>query len=219
MCNRMQFFFVSSLTMLQNVGHVPEVVRGRSKLPRIEQEFHDTFRNLPEPEGNDNFPALSAPIGTRSILAEVRAPRSMLSAQAETRFNFPDSLSFARDRTPTSTSKKAPSASAVRSTGGTMSKGGLGVKSIVQDQLAWLASVKVGNRRGSSSGDGSHGEGGTPSQRSGSRPPSGLDRSLSEVGGTRHSSGSLGRTLEAAKEGDGNQSLQDESVLIRLKFA
>lgn len=96
-----------------------------------------------------------------------------------------------------------------------MSKGGMGVKSIVQvDQLAWLTNVKVGSKRGSSSGGGSHGDidSAAPSRLGSiSRAPSGPDRSLSEAD-RRHSSGSAGRGLEERiiKDGESNQSLHDE---------
>ncbi|KAF8972462.1 hypothetical protein BDZ97DRAFT_1781105 [Flammula alnicola] len=213
-------FWPIDAEVMQKVGHIPDVVRGRSKLPRIEMEYNDTFRNPPEIEEQEDFPALSAPIGHRGILAEVRAPRSMVSAQA----NSGPSDQLARetggaDSTPTLTNTKPMSvATGSRSTGGTMSKGGMGAKSVVQvDQLAWLASVKVGSK-GSSSGGGSHGGSDAPSRLgSRSRPPSGPDRSISEIGG-RQRSGSLSRNLDERKDGEGGQSLQDEitSVLTKL---
>lgn len=193
-------------------------------------EAYETFRNPPELDDNavGYFPALSAPIGNRNILAEVRAPRaSVLSITARTQGHFgvtADKLVLTGNVVPPAVTAASTSAaksssksqSMVRSTGGTMSKGGLGVKSIAQvDQLAWLASVKVGSKRGSSSGGGSYGDrdSAAPSRLgSVSRPTSGADRSLSEVDSSRHSSGSVGRAMEerSMKEGENNQSLQDE---------
>ncbi len=89
-----------------------------------------------------------------------------------------------------------------------MSKGGSVAK---VDQLAWLASVKVGSKRESSSGAGSGDGSGTPSRLSSrSRPSSGPERSQSELG-PRQRSGSLSRMAEdRGKEAENNQSLQDE---------
>ena len=201
---------------MQKVGHVPEIVRGRSKLTRNELEIIDTSRNLPE--GKEYFPVLSAPIGPRAILAEVRAPqppRTVLTSNYSLgpTFSPPPINEDNRETTPTLTSAtlKIPLG---KSTGGTMSIGGAGLKSISQvDQLAWLASVKVGSKRGSnSSGTGS----GVPSRlNSQSRPPSGPERSGSDIG-VRQRSGSLTRAVgEEKKDGDGGQSLQDEFVSKR----
>ena len=209
------------------MGHVSDIQRGRSTVPRGEVGMHDTFRNAPDIDENDigYLPALSAPVGFRKILAEVRAPRaSLLSAgAARQQFFVPTPSKQGKVTTPTAvpnastSSVKVGSASAsvVRSTGGTMSKGGMGVKSIVQvDQLAWLNNVKVGSKRGSSSGGGSHVEidSAAPSRLGSiSRAPSGPDRSLSEAD-RRHSSGSAGRGMEERniKDSENNQSLHDE---------
>ena len=59
------------------------------------------------------------------------------------------------DSTPTLTSAalKPIATPAKKSTGGTMSKGGVGLSIAQVDQLAWLASVKVGSKRGSHSSE------------------------------------------------------------------
>ena len=140
--------------ILQKVGHIPEIVRGRSKLTRNELEIIDTFCN---PQGQEYFPTLSAPIGPRAILAEVRAqqpPRTVLTSNLGLgpSFNPPPTIDEDhRDTTPTLTSpvRNPIVMPAGKSTGGTMSIGGSGLKSIGQfDQLAWLTSVKVGSKRG-----------------------------------------------------------------------
>lgn len=92
-----------------------------------------------------------------------------------------------------------------------MSKGGTGVKNAAQlDQLTWLASVKVAGKRSSSGGGESVVDSAGPSRiGSGSRPPSGPHRSLSEMSLHPRSS-SQSRGTDERKENDNNQSLQDE---------
>lgn len=201
----------------QKVGHVPEVVRGRSKLTRDESDVVDTFRK--SPEGREHSPVFSAPIGPRAILAGVRAappPRAMLASTygLGPTFNLPPTTDEdSADATPTLTSAalKPITMPAGKSIGGTMSKGDTGLKSITQvDQLDWLASVKVGSTRGSNSS-------GTRSsvhsrRHSQSRPPSRLERSGSDIE-ARLRSRSISRVIgDERKDGDGGQSLQDEFV-------
>ena len=184
-------------------------------------ELNDTFRHPPESNGVKNeHPALSAPIGTRSILAEVRATHPV-QAVLHPNPTFSNSSSqgsddpFATGTTPNVASDKSISLSVAangRSTGGTMSKG----MSTQVDPLAWLASVRVSGKRESSSGGGSRGGGGSgePSRLgSRSRPESVLDRGVSEIG-SRQESGSSSRDGVERKEVDGSQSLQDEYVSI-----
>ncbi|PPQ65609.1 hypothetical protein CVT24_011818 [Panaeolus cyanescens] len=240
--------------LMQKVGHTPEVVRGRSKLTRMELENLDSFVNPPEVE-TQLQPTISAPIGNRSILAEVRAPLPPHVAISHPHINTPDRVpsppsksSLVQDTdstiaattneaeaTPTLTSTKSVAismANVSRSTGGTMSKGGQGPKSVVQvDPLAWLASVRVGSKRGSSSGNGDSGSrtgSGAPSRlgsisRGGSQ--SRLDMSVGPDGSaTRTRSGSVSRSgvgegsERASGETSAGQSLQDEitSVLTKL---
>jgi hypothetical protein len=183
----------------------------------------NTFAHQPEVEQKDSS-AFSAPFLNRSILAEVRAPLpprrapyTMQPSLAFGRFSPLTSDSEQTDVTPTLTNNKPISISSAfvaisRSTGGTMSKAGTGSRSVAKvDQLAWLASVKVGSKRESSSGAGSGDGSGTPSRLSSrSRPSSGPERSQSELG-PRQRSGSLGRMAEdRGKEAENNQSLQDE---------
>ncbi|KDR70095.1 hypothetical protein GALMADRAFT_76692 [Galerina marginata CBS 339.88] len=222
---------------MQKVGHVPDIVRGRSKLTRSEMEMYDTFRNPPDVDNfssRDDIPALSLPFGNRSILGEVRAAYpaksthptfgSLLLPVDHDRHGSGHSATSpptdTANATPTLTSTRAISFARLTGTGGTMSKGGAGTKSVAQvDQLTWLSSVKVasGSKRGSSSGGGS-GSGAPSRLGSGSRPPSGHDRSVSEIGG-RQRSGSLGRPAEERKENEGSPSLQDEITSVLTKLA
>ena len=205
--------------ILQKVGHIPEVVRGRSKLTRTELDNIDTFRN--PPEGQESFPIFSAPIGPRAILAEVRAPpppRTMLASTYGLGPTLPPTDEDNVDSTPTLTSAalKPIATPAKKSIGGTMSKGGVGLSIAQVDQLAWLASVKVGSKRGSHSSDtGSRVRSRTNAQ---SRPPSGLERSSSSIG-TRQRSGSSIRAIgDERRDGDEGHSLQDEFV-SKLPFS
>ena len=198
--------------ILQKVGHVPEVVRGRSKLTRNELDNIDAFRKPPEDQ--ESFPVFSAPVGPRAILAEVRAPpppRTMLESTYGLGPNAPATDEDNADATPTLTSAalKPIATPSKKSIGGTMSIGGVG--SIAQvDQLDWLASVKVGSKRGSHSSEtNSRVRSRTNAQ---SRPPSGLERSGSSIG-ARQRSGSLSRIVgDERRDGDEGQSLQDEFV-------
>jgi hypothetical protein len=92
-----------------------------------------------------------------------------------------------------------------------MSKGGVGIAEV--DQLAWLASVKVGSKRESHSSEtNSRVRSRTNAQ---SRPPSGLERSGSSIG-VRQRSGSLSRIVgDERRDGD---ELQDEFV-SKLPFS
>ncbi|KAG6890872.1 hypothetical protein C0992_012008 [Termitomyces sp. T32_za158] len=109
--------------VMEQVGHTVSPHRERrssqsGRSPSI------SYRN--PPEGTEYLPVLSAPVGHRSILAEVRAP-------------LPP--------------RPLPHAGA-RSQGGTMSRGGPNNNSTrnPMDAITWLSIVKVGGRRGSSDG-------------------------------------------------------------------
>ena len=196
---------------MQKVGHVPEVVRGRSKLTRNELDNIDAYRKPPEDQ--ESFPVFSAPVGPRAILAEVRAPpppRTMLESTYGLGPNAPATDEDNADATPTLTSAalKPIATPSKKSIGGTMSIGGVG--SIAQvDQLDWLASVKVGSKRGSHSSE--------TNSRVRSRTniqsmPPGLERSSSSIG-VRQRSGSLIRAVgDERRDGDEGQTLQDEFV-------
>lgn len=199
--------------------------------PRSEVEFNGTFQTAPvEQETKTSFPVLSAPVGNRGILAEVRAPRfkilQPLSIQQTgvgagkpglTHFQLPSATP-----TPDSANARNVSGSLVdgRSIGGTMSKGGVGPKNIAQvDKLVWLNSVKVGSvARGSSGGSGGgHGENesvsAAPSRLgSRSRPGSAAERERegSDMQSRPRSTSSVREVDDKKFEGEGSQSLQDE---------
>ncbi|KAJ8495802.1 hypothetical protein ONZ45_g12696 [Pleurotus djamor] len=75
-------FWPIDLDTMQKVGHVYSPARGRARYPLINDQ-NISFRD--PPEGSEYHPTLSAPIGHRSILAEVRA--------APPRARRPDQLS------------------------------------------------------------------------------------------------------------------------------
>ncbi|KAG6865819.1 hypothetical protein C0991_011438 [Blastosporella zonata] len=109
--------------VMEEVGHCVSPNRGR-RPSRSERSPSISYRN--PPEGIEHLPALSAPVGHRSILAEVRAPlppRPMHVLNA-------------------------------RNQGGTMSRGGPNNNSsrMPMDAITWLSNVKVGERRSSSDG-------------------------------------------------------------------
>lgn len=112
--------------------------------------------------------------------------------------------------TPTITNPKPVAMSIARKHGETMSRGNLGGKSVAKmDAFTWLSNVKVGDRRGSSSGPGSEADStGVSRINSLSRPKSGQEKI--EVSEARKRSDSRSRTQEERKEGEGNYSLQDE---------
>jgi hypothetical protein len=89
-----------------------------------------------------------------------------------------------------------------------MSRGNVVGRSVARmDAFTWLSNVKVGERRGSS--------GSGPDSASASRPTSGPERQRSDAG---RRSDSRSRVTDERREGEGNQSLQDECVYFLLYF-
>lgn len=164
-----------------------------------------SFRNLPI--GTDYPPALSAPVGHRSILAGVRAPPPPRPPPGSQRFAGTGPRERPTERMAhlhdlTHGPKSLPVSLTGSRPGGTMSRGGVGGKSARVDPLAWFTSVKAGESRESSSRPGSGGGSGKASRvSSASRPPSRQDDSPD----LRPRSESRGRD-----EGDGIQFLQNE---------
>jgi len=175
-----------------------------------------SFRSLPE--GIELPPALSAPIGLRSILAEVRAPPPprqfnpiVLPHQGSAARALLHERRFVQEKQLPKTLSSVPIPPVRQKE--TMSRGNLGAgKSARMDPFTWLASVKVSDKKETSSGPGSRTDSGNGSRSrlsSKSRPPSGPeDHGASSF----RRSGSKSRTLE--KESDGSQSLQDEYVHV-----
>lgn len=217
-----RILLLTSLFLHQKVGHVQEPNRGRARI-RSDRD-HETsisFRN--PPDGTEYLPALSAPIGHRSILAEVRAPlpprHHILPLHAALSAGMRDPAEVAGRPVSSSGTKSRVLLVNARSQGGTMSRGNNGGKSVARmDAFQWLSSVKVGTvgeRRGSSSGPPSGADSADVSRlNSRSRPPSGPDlsgveRQLSDA--ARHKkSESQTRGGDERREGEPSQSLQDE---------
>ncbi|KAJ7576839.1 hypothetical protein C8J56DRAFT_971742 [Mycena floridula] len=202
----LRFWPVESEAM-QKVGHTAEIARGRQSRPPAEPSI--SFRNPPQ---NSNEPPLfSAPIGHRSILAEVRAGLPMNAYTSQLGSAGPLRISF-QARLNDNTSIRPIRMPSLKK-GGTMSRGNIGGKSLSRvDALSWLSSVKVSEGpRGSSSGPGSGGNSAEASRFS-SRSASGepiTNRKLSDSF----------PPLDEKKEGEGSQSLQDEITSVLTKLA
>ncbi|KAI0300131.1 hypothetical protein B0F90DRAFT_1725223 [Multifurca ochricompacta] len=188
-------------------------------LPPRSQGYGDNrFSFRTPPETSRARPALSAPVGQRGILAEVRATH--FGGRPPNPVLLP--LRGARDMSqvqqlPESEPEQTPTVTAISvppRQGGTMTRGN---RSARMDALAWLSSVRVGERtREGSSGTGSGAESGNASRiGSRSRPPSRDTNSVNIPVVLRRRSDSRGRWDD---EGEG-QSLQDEitSVVTRLQ--
>jgi hypothetical protein len=82
------------------------------------------------------------------------------------------------------------------------------------DPLAWLASVKVGGKREDSSGPGSGGNSrnGSQSRVSSTSSQSSDHENLHAPSVLRKASEGVDKPTEERREGEGNQSLQDEYV-------
>ncbi|TFK38773.1 hypothetical protein BDQ12DRAFT_630610 [Crucibulum laeve] len=217
----LRFWPVETETM-QKVGYNPEIARGRQQ--RKENDKSISFRS--PPEGTEDLPALSAPVGHRSILAEVRAgppPRQSTTTNPIMQPHLGSSSRASHenlDATPTQTNRAIAIVPAARLQGETMSRGGFGGKSVARmDALTWLSNVKVGSRRGSSSGAGS-GPDSTGASRlsSRSRAREGVEGPGSE-GGKRKRSDSQSRATDDRRDGEGGQSLQDEITSVLTKLA
>ncbi|KAH7922738.1 hypothetical protein BV22DRAFT_1094123 [Leucogyrophana mollusca] len=217
----LRFWPVDSETM-EKTGHAAASTnKGLSRFfTEITRNQH-SFRR--PPEGSDAIPALSAPIGSRGILAEVRAPlppRKYNPVLQPHHGSAARAKSHERGLLLNDSTNHPPVSLPIPVTirqGGTMSRGNIGGKSARVDPFAWLANVKVGGRRSSSSGPGSGADSGDVSRLSSrSRPSAGRDRDLSVAPGQRRRSES--RVRDDRREGEGTQSLQDEitSVLTRL---
>ncbi|KAF7354044.1 WD-REPEATS-REGION domain-containing protein [Mycena venus] len=180
-----------------------------------------SFRNPPPPETLDqsilngnalgltspHVPALSAPIGARSILAGVRAGAPV----GNTKQTHTQALDARRDARPPPGPLLSAAVGSIRMSRGTA--GGRRVGMDALNALTWLSSVKEvagggGGERSSSGGRGGGSSGGV----------SDFERGDSVVGLARKRSDSRGRGL--FEEGQG-QSLQDEltSVINKLVSA
>ncbi|KAH9947305.1 hypothetical protein B0H21DRAFT_739747 [Amylocystis lapponica] len=213
-------FWPVDTEVMQKAGTKPTSSIGEAARQR---EFKVSFSS--PPVGTDLPPALSAPVGHRAILAEVRAPVPPRPSRtnavphptrpASPLFSEePDrSLSIPR-------SKPVP----IAQERGTMTRGYLGGRSAQITTFAWLSSVKVGGKREGSSGPGSGADSGNVSRiNSRSRPTSTpVDRSLSQTFAAIEKHGNSKEKFDDDyREGDAGQSLQDEitSVIGKLTAA
>ncbi|KAJ3559944.1 hypothetical protein NM688_g25 [Phlebia brevispora] len=192
---------------------------GSSKMPAVSANVPSldkrlSFRN--PPIASDLPPALSAPVGHRAILAEVRASQPLRPPKLS-------ALRHSQETAPTRASSKAPGKAIVipeKERAGTMSRGYVAGRSANITTFAWISSVKVGGKRDDSSGPTSGGESGGPSRISSrSRPPSVMDPSMS-MSNLEVRSGSRDRDADS-RETESNQSLQEEitSVVNKLTAA
>lgn len=203
--------YINHLPPLKSAGHPAD----NDPPPRAQGYGDNSFSFRTPPEGSHARPALSAPVGQRGILAEVRA------TQFGSRLPNPVLLPLrgARDtpqvqqlpesepeQTPTVTSISAPPRQ-----GGTMTRGNRAAR---MDALAWLSSFRVGERaREGSPGNGSGVESGNASRiGSRSRPPS-RDATSANISAVLHRSGDGRGHWDDESEG---QSLQDEYVARKL---
>jgi hypothetical protein len=125
---------------------------GYQQVPRTHSGVrHSTtsYRDLPSPV--HSAPAISAPVGSRSILAEVRAP--LPPRYPRNIVTQPHENSSHRTSIKEETRTDAVAVPPRLRRGGTMSRGNFGGRSVRQpDAFAWLSSVRVGNQRDGSSG-------------------------------------------------------------------
>ncbi|GBE79383.1 hypothetical protein SCP_0205810 [Sparassis crispa] len=184
------------------------------------EELKVSFSN--PPTGTDFPPALSAPVGHRAILAEIRAPFPPRAARTSTAMSHAKATARSPEEELNLRSSMPRSRPVLiaHGRGGTMTRGHVGGRSAQINTFAWLSSVKVGGTREGSSGPGSSGENGTASRlESRSRPPSLPGRSNSQpLSGTQRSSDARDNREDDHREGEPGQSLQDEitSVINKL---
>lgn len=173
-----------------------------------------TYRNSSKlsfshpPVASDLPPALSAPVGYRGILAEVRAPmppRPTRSNLASAKLNH---LHTTNEMVESSDAPRSKPITIAQQKGGTMSRGFAGGKSAQITNFAWLSSVKVGGRRESSSGPGSGAESGNVSRLSSTSrpPPSALEASSQHV----NQRPPKDRVDDEFRDGDATRYLHDE---------
>jgi hypothetical protein len=193
----------SYLTPLKSAGQPAD-----GDPPLRAQGYGDnSFSFRTPPEASHARPALSAPVGQRGILAEVRAtqfgnrlPNPVLLPLRETSLvqQLPESEP---EQTPTVTSISVPPRQ-----GGTMTRAGN--RSARMDALTWLSSFRAGERaREGSPGAGSGAESGHASRiGSRSRPPS-RDANSANMPAVLHRNNDSRGHWDDESEG---QSLQDE---------
>ncbi|KAF8629004.1 hypothetical protein AX17_005860 [Amanita inopinata Kibby_2008] len=162
-------FWPIDTEVMQKVGYGPEMSRGRSR--KSDRLHAISFRNPPEGTGSERMQPHFGPVPSRSIFSEMRATlpqRGFYGSSKEAHMGVekrPAILEYSSSGEGqgyvTSTKKTGSRPISVhkppfRLRGETMSRGNVGGKSVARmDAFAWLSSVKVGEKRGSSSGPGS----------------------------------------------------------------
>ncbi|OSX59309.1 hypothetical protein POSPLADRAFT_1048645 [Postia placenta MAD-698-R-SB12] len=213
-----EYMNVKNLKTLQKAGKAPPT-RAASEPHR--RELKVSFSN--PPVGTDLPPALSAPIGYRGILAEVRAPfpprpaARLSTGRQDRNITRPQSQDLDKDKS-VAQSKPIP---ITQEKGRTMTRGLLGGRSAQINTSAWLSSVKFGTKRDGSSGPGSGAESGEVSRFSSlSRPPSQPDSSGSRIVINVQKDSPVGAKGEDGnREGEVGQSLQEEITFVTNKLA
>ncbi|KAH8096852.1 hypothetical protein BXZ70DRAFT_944805 [Cristinia sonorae] len=170
------------------------------------------------PLGSDLPPALSAPVGLRGILAEVRA--SQISRPPVIRPSIPshEVQSSVHDNEAPVPGQSTTSSG--HDKGVAPGRGYVGGRSAQITTFAWLSSVKVGKRE-DSSGPGSGGESATASRmQSRSRPPSiSVDPAFAGVVDFRRTVlDGRERAEDDHRDVDSNQSLQEEITSVVNKL-
>ncbi|KAH9938498.1 uncharacterized protein B0H18DRAFT_1081137 [Fomitopsis serialis] len=164
------------------------------------------------PVGNDLPPKLSAPVGHRGILAEVRAP-----------FPYDHLRELTELPQETNGSSSSPALSKpipIAQERGTMTRGHLAGRSAPISTFGWLSSVEFGTKREGSSGPGSGVESGNVSRlNSVSRPPSIVDRSVSLAMSTKQRNGERRGSQDDHRDGEPAHSLHDEITTVINKLS
>ncbi|KZT12899.1 uncharacterized protein LAESUDRAFT_719207 [Laetiporus sulphureus 93-53] len=213
-------FWPVDTDVMQRAGRTTPTHSSAAGVPS--RKLKISFSNAPV--GMNLTPALSAPIGNRSILAEVRAPYPLRPSRTNIRRNpsqreASDSSSVYLDRdTSVAPTKPIPIA---QEKGGTMTRGHLGARSARITTFAWLSSVKVGAKRDSSSGQGSGAEKGNLSRVSSrSRPSSLLDQHVSgRAPSLQKGHDATEEVDDDHREGEVGQSVQDEITSVVNKLS
>ena len=196
---------MTHVCLFQSAGHPAD----SDPPPRAQGYGDNSFSFRTPPEAGHTRPALSAPVGQRGILAEVRAPH--FGSRLPNPVLLP--LRGARDspqvqQLPESEPEQTPTVTAISVPprhGWAMSRGHRFAR---MDALTWLSSFRSGERaRDGSSGTGSGAESGNASRMGSRSRPSSRDANSAQVSVLlRRRSDSRGHWDDESE----GQSLQDE---------
>ncbi|KZT72699.1 hypothetical protein DAEQUDRAFT_596441 [Daedalea quercina L-15889] len=205
-------FWPIETEIMQRAGVSQPIHPSHSEAPRCETKV--SFSN--PPVGNDLPPKLSAPVGHRGILAEVRAPHPHLLPHANIP-KLPTDRESAQEMHGLSPAPSKPIPIAQER--GTMTRGHPAGRSANIAPYAWISKIEI--RPGDeSSGRGSGGESRSASRlQSQTRPPSTTDRSVSLAVSThQRNSERRGSQEDDHRDSAQGHSLHDEitSVINKL---